>query len=179
MTQPITSFLGRTFDQICFVVKDIAQATEFFSKTNGIKAWNVALDLAKEQTQKEYFGQPGNFQFSCAYGYAGETLIELARHDGGDSVYKDWLDTHGPGPHHIGFRLKNEEELAQAEAHYRGLGIAKAMGGLFQGPFGNCRWTYYDTRTAIGCYTELYYVDGEIAERMEKLKRGENVSITR
>jgi catechol 2,3-dioxygenase-like lactoylglutathione lyase family enzyme len=178
MTQPITSFLGRTFDQICFVVKDIDKATEFFSKTNGIKAWNVAIDLAKEQTRKEYLGKPGNFQFSCAYGYAGETLIELARHDGGDSVYKDWLDTHGPGPHHIGFRLQNEAELAQAEAHYGSLGIAKAMGGLFQGPFGNCRWAYYDTRDAIGCYTELYFVDGEIAERMERLKRGENVSIT-
>lgn len=174
----LTSYLGRTFDQICFVVNDIDAAVEFWRKTNGVQAWNVAIDLAKDQTEKEYFGKPGNFQFSCAYGYAGETLIELARHDGGDSVYKDWLDTHGAGPHHIGFRLKDAEEYAQADAHYRNLGLVKAMAGFFQGPFGNCRWAYYDTRHAIGCYTELYYVSGEIALRMEQLKRGENVSIT-
>jgi len=179
MNTPVGQFLGRKFDQICFVVKDLDKAMEFFRKTNGITAWNVAEGLARDQTQKEYFGKPGNFQFSCAYGYAGETLIELARHDGGDSVYKDWLDHHGVGPHHIGFRQKDAEEYALAEAHYLSLGIPRAMAGLFQGPFGNCRWAYFDTREAIGCFTELYYVDGEIAERMEQLKRGENVSITR
>ena len=178
MTKPLPFPLGRTFDQICFVVKDIDEAVAFWRKTNNVEAWNIAYDLAKEQTEKEYYGKPGNFQFSCAYGYAGETLIELARHDGGDSVYNDWLQTHGAGPHHIGFRLKNDEEYRQAEAQYLGLGIPKAMAGLFEGPFGNCRWAYFDTRNAIGCFTELYYVDGEIAARMERLKRGENVSIT-
>lgn len=174
----VSQFLGRKFDQICFVVHDLQQAMEFFGKANGITAWNVAEGLAKEQTEKEYFGKPGNFQFSCAYGYAGETLIELARHDGGDSVYQDWLQAHGKGPHHIGFRQADAAEYAVAEAHYRSLGIPKAMAGFFQGPFGNCRWAYFDTRAQIGCYTELYYVDGEIAARMEQLKRGENVSIT-
>lgn len=179
MEKALTTCLGKQFDQICFVVEDLDAAVDFWKKTNGITAWNIAIDLAKEQTDKEYWGKPGNFQFSCAYGYAADTLIELARHDGGDSIYKDWLDTHGPGPHHIGFRQRDAEDLARAEAHYRGLGLAKAMGGFFQGPFGNCRWAYYDTRPFIGCYTELYYVDGEIAARMEQLKRGIAVSITR
>lgn len=179
MEHALASYLGRRFDQICFVVTDIEASIEFWKKTNGVTAWNVAIDLAREQTEKEYYGQPGNFQFSCGYGYAGETLIELARHDGGDSVYKDWLDTRGSGPHHIGFRQVDDEEYRRAEAHYRSLGLAKAMAGLFQGPFGNCRWAYFDTRQHIGCFTELYYVDGEIAARMEQLKRGIAVSITR
>jgi catechol 2,3-dioxygenase-like lactoylglutathione lyase family enzyme len=178
MQTPSFGPLGRKFDQICFVVKDIPAAVEFWRKTNNIEAWNIAYDLAKEQTDKEYYGKPGNFQFSCAYGYAGETLIELARHDGGDSVYNDWLQVNGQGPHHVGFRLDNEKDLREAETQYEALGLKKAMAGLFQGPFGNCRWAYYDTREQIGCYTELYYVDGEIAARMERLKHGENVSIT-
>ncbi|MNO03631.1 hypothetical protein D3C81_2243960 [compost metagenome] len=52
------------------------------------------------------------------------------------------------------------------------------MAGFFQGPFGNCRWSYWDTREQIGCYTELYYVDGDLGARMDALRRGENVSIT-
>jgi len=178
MDNSLTTCLGRQFDQVCFVVRDIDAAVDFWKKANGVTAWNVAIDLAKEQTEKEYLGRPGNFQFSCAYGYAGDTLIELARHDGGDSVYKDWLDVHGPGPHHIGFRQTDAADYAKAEAHYLALGLQKAMAGFFQGPFGNCRWAYFDTRAQIGCYTEIYYVDGEIAERMAQLKRGINVSIT-
>ena len=34
------------------------------------------------------------------------------------------------------------------------------------------------SRELIGFYTELYYVDGELNERMAALRRGENVSIT-
>lgn len=178
MSEIAKNLIGGKFDQICFVVPDLDAAMAMWSKTNGVEVWNVARDLAKEQTQKEYRGQPGNFQFSCAYGFAGDTLIELACHDGGDSLYKDWIDSHGYGPHHIGFRQSSAEEYAQAEQHYLDLGLEKAMAGFFEGPFGNCRWSYWDTRELIGFYTELYYVDGELNDRMAALRRGENVSIT-
>ena len=172
------NLIGRKFDQICFVVDDLEAAMEKWKKLNGVEVWNVAYDLAKEQTEKEYRGQPGDFQFSCAYGFAGDTLIELARHDGGRSVYRDWQVEHGCGPHHVGFRQTSAEEYAQAVGHYQELGVEKAMAGFFQGPFGNCRWSYWDTRALIGCYTELYYVDGELNERMDALRRGQNISIT-
>lgn len=172
------NILGRRFDQVCFVTRDLDKSIEFFTKVNGITVWNKAIDLAKGQVDKEYYGQPADFQFSCAYGYAADTLIELARHDGGQSVYADWLDSGAQGPHHIGFRQLDEAEYFKAEAHYLGLGLAKAMAGLFLSDRGNCRWAYFDTREHIGCFTELYYVDGENAKAMERLKRGENVSIT-
>lgn len=178
MSEIAKHLIGRKFDQICFVVPDLDAAMAMWSKTNGVEVWNVAYDLARDQTQKEYRGQPGNFQFSCAYGFAGDTLIELARHDGGDSLYKDWIDSRGYGPHHIGFRQSSAEEYAQAEQHYLEQGLEKAMAGFFEGPFGNCRWSYWDTRELIGFYTELYYVDGELNDRMAALRRGENVSIT-
>lgn len=178
MSQNPLNYLTRSFDQISFLVENLEEAVEFWRKTNGIEAWNIAYDLAKHQTDKEYLGQPGDFQFSCAYGFAGDTLIELVRHDGGNSLYKDWLESNGTGPHHVGFRLPNAEEYAQAERHYLESGLEKSMTGFFEGPFGNCRWAYFDTRKMIGCYTELYYVDGELGERMNRLKHGEAVSIT-
>jgi len=79
-------FIGRSFDQICFVAPDLEKAMDSWRNTNGVQAWSVAYDLAKTQIEKEYLEGPGNFQFSCAYGYAGDTLIELAHHDGGDSL---------------------------------------------------------------------------------------------
>lgn len=160
-------------------MQDIDAAVEFHRKASGITAWNVAIDLAKEQTEKEYFGAPGDFQSSCAYGDAGETLIELARHDGARSVHKDWLDVRGSGPHDIGFCQTDADDCARADAHCRSLGLPRAMAGLCPGPLGNCRWACYDTRPFIGGYTELYCVDGEIAARTEHLRRGVAVSITR
>ena len=178
MQASLYSCLGARFDQVCFVVQDLDAAVEHWTKTNGITAWSKAIDLAAHQTEKTYFGQPGDFQFSCAYGFAGETLIELARHDGGSSVYKDWLDAGCQGPHHIGFRQADAQEHARADAHYRSLGLTKAMSGYFQSPSGNYRWAYYDTRPQLGCFTELYYIDGDALVRFEQLKRGMNVSLT-
>jgi catechol 2,3-dioxygenase-like lactoylglutathione lyase family enzyme len=174
----VPAFIGRTFDQICFVVQDLEEAMEFWRRTKGVDVWSVAIDLAKDQTDKEYLGEPEDFNFSCAYGFLGETMIELARHESGKSLYKDWLDEGGRGPHHIGFRLADAEELAKAEAAYRSTGVEKAMGGLFQTPTASCRWSYWDTRRAIGCYAELYFLGGDAEERMARMKAGEAVDIT-
>jgi catechol 2,3-dioxygenase-like lactoylglutathione lyase family enzyme len=172
------NFLGRSFDQICFVVPDLEKAVDYWRKTNGVRAWSMAYNLGKSQVEKEYLGRPGNFEFSCAYGYAGDTQIELARHDGGDSLYEDWPNERGYGVHHVGFRLADPEEYARADQHYRKLGVSKAMGALFKSPVGNCRWAYYDTRSTIGCYTELYYMDGELLDIAKRIRAGEVLKIT-
>jgi hypothetical protein len=150
----------------------------FWRRTNGIDVWSEAIDLAKDQTEKEYRGAPGDFQFSCAYGFAGDVLIELARHDGGRSVYKDWLDEGGRGPHHVGFRLHDADEYERATAVYADSGLDKAMAAFFQGDAGTCRWSYWDTRESIGCYTELYCLDGPAADAMARMRAGEVVSLT-
>lgn len=168
--------LGRTLDHLCFVVRDLDEAIESWRQMNGIDAWYKAIGLSNNETEKEYWGNPGNFEFSCAYGGTGAALIELARHDGGDSLYGDWLDEHGPGLHHIGLLLADADEYTHATSHYVSLGLDKAMGGFFRGPIGDCRWSYWDTRAEISCYTELYYVDGALVDRMERMKAGDAVT---
>jgi catechol 2,3-dioxygenase-like lactoylglutathione lyase family enzyme len=168
-------YIGRQFDQVCFVVEDLEQAVEFWRKTNGVEKWAMAIDLAKFQTEKEIWGQPGDFQFSCAYGLAGNTIIELARHDGGESVYAGWSG----GPHHIGFRLKDRNEFDCAVADYEKSGLERAMSAYFQTPdgTGGCRWVYYDTRKQLGCFTERYYLEGSAVEGMDRMLKGEDVQL--
>lgn len=167
-------FIGKTFDQICFVVEDLDKAIDFWRRVNGVERWSKAYHLAKGQINKRYWGEPEDFQFSCAYGFAGDVLIELAEHDGGRSIYKDWLDEHGESQHHIGFRLASLEEYEAALAHYREQGLEEAMSGWFKAPEGNCKWAYLDTRKQIGCYTELYYVDGVALEAFENFRDGKS-----
>ena len=35
------------------------------------------------------------------------------------------------------------------------------MAGVFEAPTGGCWWAYFDTRDALGCYTELYSLEGD------------------
>lgn len=173
MTHP-ASFIGRSFDQICFVVEDLDRAIDYWRRVNGVEHWSKAYHLAHGQVDKKYWGEPEDFQFSCAYGFAGTTLIELAEHDGGRSVYKDWLDEHGESMHHVGFRLEGSDEYQTALTHYASQGLIEAMSGWFRAPNGNCKWTYIDTRRHIGCYTELYYVDGIALEAFENFRDGKS-----
>lgn len=168
------NFIGRSFDQICFVVRDLDSAIDYWRRVNGVERWSKAYDLAKGQVDKRYWGEEEDFQFSCAYGFAGTTLIELAEHDGGRSVYRDWLDERGESMHHIGFRLETAAAYEAALGHYREQGIAEAMSGWFRAPNGNCKWVYVDTRPQIGCYTELYYVDGVALEAFENFRDGKS-----
>jgi catechol 2,3-dioxygenase-like lactoylglutathione lyase family enzyme len=172
MSETMPGLIGRAFDQLCFVVEDLDAAIGYWRRVNGVERWSKAYDLAKDQIDKEYWGEPGDFQFSCAYAFAGNLLIELAEHDGGRSVYKDWLETRGPSQHHIGFRLTDAAEYEAAVWHYLGRGLKKAMSGWFKGDDSNCKWAYFDTVRELGCYTELYYVDGSALAAWEAFRDG-------
>jgi catechol 2,3-dioxygenase-like lactoylglutathione lyase family enzyme len=166
--------IGRQFDQICFVVHDLDNAIDYWRRVNGVERWSKAYDLAKGQIAKKYWGEAEDFQFSCEYGFAGSTLIELAEHDGGRSVSKDWLEDHGESMHHIGFGLQTAAQHTMALEHYRECGVTEAMSGWFTAPDGNCKWAYFDTRRQIGCYTELYYVDGVAFTAFENFREGKS-----
>ena len=171
-TRALPSFIGKTFDQVAFVVPDLDEAQRTFGTLYGIDRWSVWNNQTDGQTNRVYRGEPEDFGFSCGYAYAGDTLIELCHHDYGRSIYKDWLDTRGGGLNHIGFRVADATEFEAAAVHYAKVGIEFAMGGE-RAP-GN-RYAYFDTVDLIGCFTEIYYVADYILEIFARMKRGEIV----
>lgn len=48
------------------------------------------------------------------------------------------------------------------------------MSGWFHSAGGNCKWAYLDNRPSIGCYPELYYVDGVALESFENFRDGKS-----
>jgi catechol 2,3-dioxygenase-like lactoylglutathione lyase family enzyme len=166
----LPTFIGQRFDQIAFVVTDLEESQRFFREAFGIDGWSVWNDQAKGQVDKTYRGEPEDFQFSCAYGFSGDVLVELCRHDSGRTVYKEWLDTKGPGLNHIGFRVADDAEFAEAEAVLTKQGAECAMGAL---RVGAGRYAYFDTVEQIGCFTEIYWVADKVLEVFERMKRGE------
>jgi catechol 2,3-dioxygenase-like lactoylglutathione lyase family enzyme len=164
------TFIGRSFDQVAFVVDDLTRAQRTFGTLFGVDRWSVWRDQADRQVNKTYRGEPEDFGFSCGYSYAGDTLVELCHHDRGRTVYADWLTTHGEGLHHIGFRVADASEFAEAQRRFEAEGIPLAMGG--ESLPGN-RYAYFDTVDRLGCYTEIYYVSPEVLDVFARMKQGE------
>jgi catechol 2,3-dioxygenase-like lactoylglutathione lyase family enzyme len=163
-------FIGQSFDQICFVVPDLEAAAAQWERVYGVSNWSMREGLSVGQTEKLYRGAPGDFEFSCAYAYAGDILIELSRHDGGRSVYGDWIADGRTGPHHIGFRVEDHAAYEVACAQLATHGAEPAMSACFRGD-GICRWAYFDTRATLGCYTEIYYLTGALVANRERMRR--------
>jgi catechol 2,3-dioxygenase-like lactoylglutathione lyase family enzyme len=162
-------FIGRAFDQICFVVRDLQEAMDYWERSFGVGGWTMMEGLSRGQTEKLYRGDPGNFEFSCAYAFAGDTMIELARHDGGASAYTEWLDAGRTGPHHVGFRVDDHDAYITACEHLEALGFEPAMSGRYEGD-GVCRWAYYDTCAQLGCFTEIYYFSGGLITALDRMR---------
>jgi hypothetical protein len=176
MVSAIEPFLGRQFDQVAFVVEDLGKARESFGQLYGIKNWNTWNNLASGQINKRYYGQEGTFQFSCSYGFVGDVQVELCHHDSGPSIYKDWLDTRGPGFNHVAFRLDTRDEYNDAAAWFESQDAPLAMGGEVAGMG---VWAYFDTVKKLGFFTEIYWSAPAVLEIFERMKRGEQVQLVR
>ncbi|MHA6766900.1 VOC family protein [Sphingobium ummariense] len=170
MVPSIPNFIGRTFDQICFVVEDMDEAVEYWKRTFGVVSWTVRRGLSRGQKDKLYRGKPGNFEYSCAYGVAGGIMVELAQHEEGVSAYSEWTDAGRTGPNHIGFRVDDHDAYVKACEHFEALGLEPVMSGLYEGDGGICRWGYYDTSATLGCFTEVYYLTGELLVEMARMQ---------
>ncbi len=137
MVDNFPACIGQNFDQICFVVHDLDDGIKFWSEVNGVSNWSKVYDLAKNfdpetgrgHVNKKYWGDPEDFQFNCAYAFVSMTLVELAEHAGGRTVYKDWLAERGESMHHMGFQLKTIEEYEETIRHCNEKGLAVGMSG--------------------------------------------------
>jgi Glyoxalase/Bleomycin resistance protein/Dioxygenase superfamily len=71
--------------------------------------------------------------------------IELLQPVGGEGLHVEFLETNGPGAHHLGFIVDRiDDELAAAE-----------FPDVMSGQFGSLRFCYLDTWDALGAYVEL------------------------
>jgi hypothetical protein len=169
VTSLIPPFPEGRIQQLGYVVEDLEESVEKFSAMFGIKRFFVWENLAAEVTEKTYRGQSADFQFSCAFGYSGDMMIELIRHDSGESIFKEWLDSRGPGLHHVCFLLSGLEQYEETVAGMAAHGHSVAMSGRS----GDARFSYADTVGDFGVFTELAYGPPEFLASFDRIKSGD------
>lgn len=131
------------------VVEDIHAAVEIYEKKFGITPWEISehADFFKDKIVN---GQIGIDFASAIYrcdGYELELIAPV-----GPSVYKDWLEEHGPGLHHVKFETE--------ESYQDVLSMAKEISGRdpyieMKFPDGTPIVAYADMQKETGLLVEI------------------------
>jgi methylmalonyl-CoA/ethylmalonyl-CoA epimerase len=162
------SLLGRSLEQVAFVVKSLEAGERFFNERMGVPRFYEIKDFGKRATEKIFRGKPANHEFKIAIAYSGNTQIELIEHVVGETTYKEFLERRGEGMHHLGFFLEDRQNHDKVLSEF-----AANHAVLQSGRFGETLYTYFDTESAIGAVMEIVYLDPTAKELMARVKRGE------
>ena len=135
--------------QLGIVVEDIHAAVEIYEKNFGITPWEIS-EHAEFFKDKIVNGQIGIDFASAIYrcdGYELELISPI-----GSSVYKDWLEEHGPGLHHVKFETE--------ESYQDVLSMAKEISGRdpyieMKFPDGTPIVAYADMQKETGLLVEI------------------------
>jgi len=120
---------GLPISQVACVVRDLDEALERYHRALGWAPWNVYEHAPPSLHDTHYMGRPADYSMLGAEVDTGSIVFELLQPLDGPSIYKDWLETHGEGLHHIAVMRHTAEESDALKAYYAGLGAKPLMGG--------------------------------------------------
>lgn len=137
-----------TIRQLGYVVSDLDAAVEYW--VHVLNAGPFFLIKHCALRNQLFRGQPSNVDVDIALGNSGDVQIELIyQHNDIPSVYNESAPGGHAGLHHVGLM---PADYQSARTQYTDLGYKPA----FQATVSGAELVYFDTREAIGHYTELW-----------------------
>jgi len=135
--------------QIGFVVRDVAKTARDYQDILGLPAARMAETASADETSIRYCGQATEARAKLAFFQMGKQLsLELIEPIGGPSTWREFLDAHGEGVHHIAFRIKGtDEKLAVLES--------KGLTTVQTGEYAGGRYAYVDAMDKLKVCLEL------------------------
>ena len=136
--------------QVGIVVHDLEKSMKDYESLLGINSWKV-LEINDDSLKFTYHGKPVKHSFRAAMTMLGSFMVELLQPVEGESVYRDFLNEHGEGLHHLGHvRVDDLDEAVQA-LEKAGFPCIETGGDTL----GFHSWAYVDTTSLIGYVLEL------------------------
>ncbi|MBO3809939.1 MAG: VOC family protein [Candidatus Brockarchaeota archaeon] len=146
MSRTVQGF--RRVTQIGIVVRNIEKSVETWGKLLGVKASGIVETGPLEETGMKYKGRAAEGRAKLAFLQLENITIELIEPVGGPSTWRDFLEKHGEGVHHIAFNVENMEH---AENSLREIGVEIEQEGFFTGG----AYAYTDPESPLGIIIEL------------------------
>lgn len=131
----------------------------------GVRGWTQMENIHFSPDTCTYLGAPADFVVHVSLAYLGDMQLELIQPVSGDSLYQEFVQSNGPGIHHVAFEPDDfESAIAQAESN--GLQIVQA-GAMADGMM---EFAYVDGAAAGVPFIELIKVSDDMAAFFEAIK---------
>jgi Glyoxalase/Bleomycin resistance protein/Dioxygenase superfamily len=148
--------------QIAWVTRDLDATEKALTTLLGAKKWIRVPGVHFGPDTCTYRGRPADFVADISFSYAGDTQLELIAPVTGDSIYTDFLDSVGPGLHHICIEADDlERALAERNAEVVQRGVMP----------GGMEFAYLSADAAGVPYIEIAYISPEIRAFFDYVKQ--------
>lgn len=134
--------------QVGLVVRDIEKASRAYAEILGTDVPQWFLTDTVDKAHTEFRGKPSEARARLAFFKLKNITIELIEPVGGPSTWREFLDQHGEGVHHLAFEIKGMDEKIKLLA---GLGLPLVQKGDYEGG----RYAYIDGTRHLSVILEL------------------------
>lgn len=130
---------------MCVIVKDIETAAEKWAEILGVEKPSIGINHLEGGKDYTYRGEPISCDLKVACIQMDGWLLELHQPIGGESSFKEFVEKHGYGVHHIGFEVGDARDQVIESLADLGFDTNRTL-GIYPGS----SWTIVDTEEALG-----------------------------
>jgi len=140
--------------QMAIVCRDIEATSMRWAAVLGVDPPQIRTTKPGNEVKVMYRGHPSEGQAKLAFIKLGQVTLELIQPVGGDTSWKQFLDTNGEGVQHIAF------QVADLDRSIKGFGET-GMPVLHQGRYDDDSgaYVYVDSAKTLGVTLELLHSD--------------------
>lgn len=154
--------------QICWVVKDIHAAVDFFSKSLGISDFPSPELVRAQDLGMSYRGEVLAGEWLTTQAYNGVTFVELVQPLSGQSMFHDYMKKYpAGGAQHFAYRI-SVGDFEDVVEKFR----AKGYSIISEVDHPIARMAFFDTYQTIGAVTEIMGITPDGWNAVEQMKNG-------
>lgn len=140
--------------QIGMVVDDLETVMKNLENILGIGPFRI-VDFPPpgyENVMRKYKGENSDFTAKFCFFDLGNIELEIIQPLTGKSIWRDHIDKHGPGLHHIKFSVSEHGPVREYLAEK---GVEISQMGASVGKNAGKEWVFYNTESKVGFAIEL------------------------
>ena len=137
--------------QIGYIVRDIEKTRKEFARFFGVEEPPIVSSGEFSVTRTEYRGEPAP-EASCrmCFFYYGDLQMELIEPNEAPSAWRDFLEQHGEGIHHLAFNVRGMQENIDRCEEW---GMKLSQRGEYRR--GDGRYAFLDATDSLKMFVEL------------------------
>jgi methylmalonyl-CoA/ethylmalonyl-CoA epimerase len=138
----------RRLRQVGMVVRNVERTARALAELLGLEPPQAHLTGPLAETNTRYRGRPTDARAKLAFFDLGGVSLELIEPVGGPSTWREFLDRHGEGVHHIAFRVEDMDRRIEFLS-------SKGIEPVQRGDYPGGSYCYLDSADQLGVILEL------------------------